>query len=178
MAFHPAALRKRRIAAAEGYLILDMPEQALLELAAVDPKNSPSGPYYRLRGEAYRLLCRHAEALVDYQREWDAGRIDLSLLLGMAWCYKRTDQLEKSIEMMQSALQVSPEEPIVPYNLSCYYALAGDRDRALTWLQQALQMQGALRDMLAEETDFDAIRNDEEFLRLAKFGGDERQPVV
>ena len=178
MVFNPAALRKRRLSAAQGYLTLEMPEQALAELAAITSGETAGSVYFRLRGEAYRLLGRYQEALADFERERDAGRTDLSLLLGMAWCYKRIDQLDKSIEVMHRAMQLSPEEPIVPYNLSCYYALAGERTQAFHWLERALEMQGSLRDMLADEADFDALRDDEAFVRLAKAGEDERRALA
>jgi tetratricopeptide (TPR) repeat protein len=86
--------------------------------------------------------------------------------MGLAWCYKRTDQLAKSIEAMHQAYLAHRSEAIVLYNLSCYYSLAGNKEQALSWLGRALRMRPDLRQLIADETDFDPLRNDSDFQHL------------
>ena len=57
---------------------------------------------------------------------------DITILMGMAWCYKRTERLPLAIDAMKQAYQNSPEEPVVLYNLACYFALSGDKTQALS----------------------------------------------
>ena len=85
------------------------------------------------------------------------------MMIGMAWCLKRTDRLSRAIEVMQVAYEFHPEEPIVLYNLACYYALSDDKGNALSWLGRAVRMEGALRELVAEEADFDTLRHDDDF---------------
>ncbi|MGD9855527.1 MAG: hypothetical protein AB7U20_11325 [Planctomycetaceae bacterium] len=154
---------QRALEAVHGYLLLDMPEQALRELSAIRGIAEDSALWQRLRGEALRSRQQHADALQAF--EW-ADRIEpdeLSTLLGIAWCQKRVDRLDDAIETMLRAYRACPKEPIVLYNIACYYALAGDKGQALSWLGRALRMSPDLRRLVPEETDFDPLRHDADF---------------
>ncbi len=149
-----------------GYLILEMPDHALAELRAVDDPDAEPRLFYQLRAEAYRMKQLHAEALRDYERALREDPEDPTLMLGMAWCYKRTGQLGKAIAVTEAAYRVAPDKPLIMYNLACYLALAGDRERALAWLGRALRRDQSFRKLVAEETDFDSLRSDPDFRRI------------
>jgi tetratricopeptide (TPR) repeat protein len=157
---------QRRLDAARGYLLLDMHDQALDELDDLDPPPELTFDWHVLRGEALRGRQEYRAAIRSFlsAQAIEADRLDV--LMGLAWCYKRTSQLPKSIEMMHQAHLAHRDEPIVLYNLACYYALAGDKDHALSWLGRALRMQPDVRTLIAKETDFDPIREDADFQRL------------
>ena len=74
---------------------------------------------------------------------------------------------------MRIAYEHHPKVPIVLYNLSCYYALAGDKDHALSWLGRALRMNRSMVKLVPEETDFDALRNDPDFQHLLELSSGE-----
>ena len=44
-----------------------------------------------------------------------------------------------------------------------YYSLAGDKTQALSWLGRALRMKSSLRSLIADESDFDPLRDDPDF---------------
>ncbi len=186
---NPQRDRQKKIEAACGYLELSMPEHALRELGRIrDPQEVPLD-FHRLRGEGLRALDRFEEALEAYGRALAVDSEDIGVLAGMAWCYKRTGQLPKAIEAMEQAYQAHPKELIVLYNLACYFSLAGEKAQALSWLGRALRMESSLRkqhpeseggpapwgfgqlepslrERIAEEPDFDPLRNDPDFQYL------------
>jgi tetratricopeptide (TPR) repeat protein len=186
---NPQRDRQRKLEAACGYIELNMPEHALRELGRItDPESIPLD-FNRLRGEGLRALDRFDEALETYGRALAIDPEDIGVLAGMAWCYKRTGQLPKAIEAMEQAYQSHPKELIVLYNLACYFSLAGEKAQALSWLGRALRMESALRkqhpegerglapwgysqlepslrERIAEEPDFDPLRNDPDFQYL------------
>jgi tetratricopeptide (TPR) repeat protein len=186
---NPERDRQRKLEAACGYLELNMPEHALRELGRIaDPDSTPLD-FNRLRGEGLRGLDRFEEALECYARALAIDPEDIAVLAGMAWCYKRTGQLPKAIEAMERAYQSHPKELIVLYNLACYFSLAGEKAQALSWLGRALRMESALRkqhpeddrgfalwgfgqlepslrERIADEPDFDPLRNDPDFQYL------------
>lgn len=155
--------RERRLEAAEGYLALDMPDHALHELEGVPDPEQCSYEVNLLRGEALRQKREHEAALRFYRRALDECPADVSVLMGMAWCYKRTGRLNLAIETMEQAYKASPDEPVVLYNLACYHALAGHKTQALSWLGRALRMEQALRKLIPAESDFDRLRDDPDF---------------
>jgi tetratricopeptide (TPR) repeat protein len=186
---NPQRERQRKLEAACGYLELNMPEHALRELGRIaDPESIPLD-FHRLRGEGLRALNRFDDALDAYRRALAIDSEDIGVLAGMAWCYKRIGQLDKAIEAMEQAYQSHPKELIVLYNLACYFSLAGEKAQALSWLGRALRMESSLRkqqsegergllpggighlepslrERIAEEPDFDPLRNDPDFQYL------------
>ena len=117
-------------------------------------------------GEALRELGRYEEALLPLERSVDLLPDDVRVLLALGWCYKRTGQLAKAIEMLERAVKIDSGEAILHYNLACYWSLARNRTLALRHLQLALEIDANFRDMVSDEPDFDPIRHDAEFIAL------------
>lgn len=173
MPINPQRLRIRRLEAAQGYLALDMPDHALREMRRIDNPQEVRFDFCQLKGEALRQKRRHEEALNAYRQALEENPDDLGVLMGMAWCYKRLDQLPRAIQTMEQAYQAAPREPVVLYNLACYFALAGDKTQALSWLGRAIRMEPALRQLIPDETDFDPLRNDSDFQFIVNSGEDD-----
>ena len=152
--------------AAQGYLMLDLPDRALLELSEIVETDEVAYEFHLLRGEALRAKPDHAAALEAFRKALIARPDDLSSLMGMAWCFKRIDRIDQSIETMQRAYESHKEVPVVLYNLACYYSLAGEKELALSWLGRALRMDRGFMKLVPKETDFDPLRNDPDFLHL------------
>src|SRR5438309_6933617 len=94
--------QEKLLAAAEGYMALGMHQHALASLGQIELSGEGEAfPVNFLRGEALRNLERHADALVAFHRALEEKPEDVSLLMAMAWCYKRTDQLPRAITSME-----------------------------------------------------------------------------
>jgi len=167
MALSARTRRERRLEAASGYLALDMPQQALRELNAIDEPEECSFSIEQLRAEALRQQEEYDSALQCYKRALGVDSSDLSVLLGMAWCFKRIDRLPEAIGAMEQAYSSAPDEAIVLYNLACYHSLAGHKAEALSWLGRSLRMDGSLRNLIPDESDFDPLRKDPDFQFVA-----------
>ncbi len=161
------ARRERLLEAARGYLALDMPDHALEQLTAIENPEKCVFDLCQLRGEALRQKEQYKPALAAYSRALAEKPTDVSILMGMAWCYKRIDQLSRSIAAMQQAYRAAPREPIVLYNLACYFALAGKKSQSLSWLGRALRMEKSLSRLISDESDFDRLRDDPDFQFIA-----------
>jgi tetratricopeptide (TPR) repeat protein len=163
----PRTPRERALEAAEGYVMLEMPRHALRALTGVSDDAEDRFELHKLRGEALRLEEEYEAALVAFDKAHSESPDDVSVLLGMAWCYKRSDQLQRAIDVMEQAYRAAPQESIVLYNLACYFALDGNKASSLSWLGRALRMQRSLRKLIPEETDFDQLRHDPDFQLIA-----------
>ena len=156
----------RRLQKAEGYLMLGMADHALRELRAMtDPAADPYA-YHHLRAEAFRTLARYADALEEYLQCQAIQPGEVEIFMGLAWCYKRLGQLSEAIASTHDAVQAHPDEPVLLYNLACYYALGGQKTQALSWLGRALRKAPRYLELIAEESDFDPIRHTPEFEKL------------
>lgn len=120
-----------------------------------------------LKGQAHRIAGRLNLAVRSFRKSSNLDPENLHCLLALAWCYKRTEELDKAIEAMIIALRLEPESAITHYNLACYLALALDAEQALKHLAIAIDLNPEYRDKVPQEKDFDAIREAvEEGLRL------------
>ena len=154
---------ERLLTAAEGYMELGMYTHALASLEQIEgPEKTGFAANYR-RGDALRCLERHEEALAAFHRAFDEKPEDVELLMAMAWCYKRTNQLPRAITSMEQAYKIAPKKAVILYNLSCYWSLAGNKTQSLSWLGRALRMDPTFGQLVDDETDFDPLRHDADF---------------
>src|SRR5262249_16356543 len=155
--------RDRLLAAAEGYITLGMYKHALASLDQIEGSSKTGFQASYRRGDALRHLERHEEALVAFHRAFDEKPDDVDLLMAMAWCYKRTNQLPGAITSLEEAYKIAPKEAVILYNLSCYWSLAGNKTQSLSRLGRALRMDASYRQLIDDETDFDPLRHDPDF---------------
>lgn len=111
-------------------------------------------------GECLREMSRYDEAVFPLRRSVSLEPRPAESWLALGWCYKRTGRLDRAIDALESALRHAPEDALVRYNLACYYSLAGERLTALRQLKRALDRNPSLRGLVADESDFDPMRND------------------
>ena len=174
MAINPDKIRKRLFNAAEGYLLLEMPDHALRELNRIRDFGSEFFTICLLRGHALQIKREHHQALDEYRQAHLEKPTDIRPLFGMAWCFKRIDQLPQAIDAMKLAYQFHKNDAVVLYNLACYYSLAGDKDNALSWLARSLRMNRELLKSIPAETDFDPLRNDSDFQHLLELTSNQK----
>jgi tetratricopeptide (TPR) repeat protein len=154
--------RQQILRAAEGYLELEMPGHALTALDRLNPEELNNDALH-LRGESLRGLGRFSEAIEPLRRAADGDPSDVSIWLSLGWCYKRIARIDMAIESLEEALEADPNAAIVHYNLACYWSLAGNKRNSLLFLRQAFDLDPNYRDKVADESDFDTIRNDPTF---------------
>lgn len=157
---------ERLVAEIDGWLDLRCPERALERLQPLldDPQAAIVAVTLRVR--AYVGLKRHKEALIDIamlrEKEHDLEWLDLT----EAWCRKRLKDLPGAIRCMEQLLERDAKSAIGHFNLGCYLALAGDTGRALDEVTIACGIDASFRDMLHDEPDLDALRDNELFRQL------------
>jgi len=119
-----------------------------------------------LRGQALRAAERYQDAIAPLKAAADAEPSQLETWLSLGWCYKRTGRLDLAIESLEHALEIDPQQAIIPYNLACYWSLAGQTPHALRFLAKAVAMDDHFRELAEREPDFNPIRSDPGFQSL------------
>jgi len=173
------AQRQKNIVAAEGYLelataldgscclSLDLKKQLVdLALSSLNKVIRPAGhkPYILfLKGQAHRIAERPRLAVTFFEQSHKIDGENLHTCLALAWCCKRTQQIERAIEVMQTAVELNSESCISHYNLACYCALNQQIDDALMHLTFALNLYPDYLSKIDSESDFDSIRDNTKF---------------
>jgi len=88
----------------------------------------------------------------------------------LAHLYVERGELERANQLQETAtalLEAIPEERTVArYNLACYYAVSGQKARALTELTAALQSHPDLSEWAKQDSDLDSLRDDPAYQAL------------
>ena len=158
----------RAIEEAEGYTELGMLEHALRRCSGPDRWCTEMAGRVTYWARRCRDLARYEEALPPLERSADLLPDDIHILLALGWCYKRTGQLAKAIEVLERAVRVDSSEAVLHYNLACYWSLARNRSLALRYLSRALEIDTNFRDMISDEPDFNLLRHDAQFIALVE----------
>lgn len=159
---------KRQLDEAEGYLMLNLPRKAIEILERRADWATMQFEASFLSGEALRSLERYREALKPLEVAAALRPADIGVAIALGWCYKRTQRLAQAIDSLERAARhhsKSPQ-PLLHYNLACYWSLAGNPTKALDELAQALDLDPDLRALIPDEHDFDKLRGNPEFERL------------
>lgn len=158
MAVSPRIRRARILQAAEGYLELDLPRRALAELERIEEPASRKARWYTLAAEAWQQLDDTERALAAWSRVLMEDPLDLDVLLGLAWCYRRSGQISREISALQDACRAWPEEGRALFRLACALAVAGEQEQALSWLGRAVRLDRELRNRIHDEPDLASLR--------------------
>lgn len=119
-----------------------------------------------LRGQAHNIMNQHAEAIQPLLAASQLDGNNLHIWLSLGWCYKRVGRLDLAIEALEEALAINPDTAIVHYNLACYWSLARNPKLAVAYLASSFDIDESYRDLVADESDFDTVRNHPDFLTV------------
>ena len=143
--------------AALGWLGLDNPADARVELDAIAPAQQPHPAVL----EARWLLCVHEknwrDALAVAEKELAAALDDCAGWLHRAYALRRLPDggLSRAWDALLPAAEKFPKEPAIAFNLACYACQMQQLDQARRWLQRAMKIGGreAIRKMALADDD-------------------------
>jgi tetratricopeptide (TPR) repeat protein len=125
--------------------------QTLLQKAQEKTRNKE-------QAEAAKLWAQVVERNPVEGRFWDQ----------LARAYSDSKDYRKSIAAYEKALELRFGYPFTAaYNIACSYALMGEKEQAFKWLEKSLDMGFRDLNLVRTDTDFDSIRNDARFKKLA-----------
>ncbi len=141
-------------------------QRALTILESINAEGIEREDLFLLRGQAYRVMERYDEAIPWLEEATEENPENFHVWLALGWCHKRVGRLDLAIQSLEEALAVAPDLAIVYYNLACYWSLANNAKLTIAYLTRAFDIDPSYRDLVADETDFDTVRNHPSFLEL------------
>jgi adenylate cyclase len=124
-------------------------------------------------GQAYASLGRKHEemkarlsSLDLIERHLKMNPHDTRALCIAANQLSNVGEMEKGMEMAEQALARGENEPLVLYNIACFFSMSGDSDRALDLLIRAVDSGWGDRAWLETDSDLDSLRSDPRFKAL------------
>ena len=80
----------------------------------------------------------------------------------------QTGEKEEAKIQAAKALELSPNDPLMLYNASCFYSQMGEKKLAIEALKNSFAVGYANYDWLKRDSDLDPIRNEPDYIELMK----------
>jgi adenylate cyclase len=110
----------------------------------------------KARLSSIELIERHIEMNPHDTRALCIGANQLS----------NVGEVGRGLKMAEEALVRGENEPLVLYNIACFFALKGESERSLDLLERAVERGWGDRAWLETDSDLDSIRDQERFTSL------------
>jgi tetratricopeptide (TPR) repeat protein len=109
--------------------------------------------------EALKALEKAIEIKPDYH------------LIHQAWTNKGValydlGRPEEALKAYEKAIEINPDYHLTWYNLACFYSLKKDKDKALKYLQKAIENGYNDLSHIKKDNDLDFIKNETEFKKI------------
>jgi tetratricopeptide (TPR) repeat protein len=148
---------ERSLLSAQGYIELEMPDEALAELDALAPSD-------QLRLETLQLRL----FIVMHAKRWDQAlsvcarlRVvdpeDTTGYIHAAFCLHEMGRTNEAKELLLGGPSSLLSEPTYHYNLGCYDAVLGNLKEATQHLETSFRMDKKFREIAKLDPDLKAI---------------------
>ena len=124
------------------------------------------GQSYASLGRKHDEMKARLSSLDKIERHLEMNPHDTRALYIGANQFANVGELEKAQDLAERALGQDQDEPVVLYNVACFYAMKGDLDRSLELLGRAVDHGWGDRAWLETDCDLDTIRHDPRFEAL------------
>lgn len=129
-----------------------------------------STSYYRVLLDARKDQTdrKFKEAAEKYKRLVASNPASGDAWLQLGSCYYELKEFAKAIEPYKRSFELGEgaiENTV--YNIGCCYALSGDKENAIKWVEKALAMRFENRALIQTDTDLTILRDDPRFKKLA-----------
>ncbi len=88
--------------------------------------------------------------------------------LSEASSWRQKGDLKKAREILEAAVHRFPDQAILHYDLACYLALMGQKEKALKALERAVQLDSGLKALAEKDDDLKSLRDEPAFEKLIR----------
>lgn len=148
---------ERALTAAQGYIELDMPSEALRELDELPPEDQRTLPILQVRLFIFmrNRRWRDAMAVCDQLRALDPQQ-STGFIHG-AFCLHELGQTREAKDLLLQGPASLLREATYYYNLGCYDAVLGNREDAVHSLEISFRMDDKFREIAKYDPDLKEV---------------------
>lgn len=144
--------------AAQGYLELDMPVEALAELDSMAPEEKDMESALQLRLFITMKSHRWDESLRICDRLRELYPEAASGYIHGAFCLHEQGLTDEALNLLLGGPACLAKEATYFYNLGCYSAVLGDLENAIEYVRRSFAMDDKFRDIAKLDPDLIQLR--------------------
>ncbi|MFZ0712120.1 MAG: hypothetical protein WAM53_18915 [Terrimicrobiaceae bacterium] len=148
---------ERSLLSAQGYMELEMPDEALREIDALSPKDQLREEVLQIRLFIVMRARRWEQALSLCARLRAASPEGVTGYIHGAFCLHELGRTIEARQLLVGGPSSLQSEPTYYYNLGCYDAVLGNLREAARHLERSFQMDGKFREIAKYDPDLKAV---------------------
>lgn len=150
---------ERALLAAQGYIELQMFEDALKELDNLPPPEREGEAAQHMRLFILMRERHWNDALVICERLRDEQPNNTTGFIHAAFCLHEMGRTSEARQLLLSGPRELLEEPTYHYNMGCYAAVLGDLEEARQHLDDSFKMDKKFRTIAKLDPDLHAVKD-------------------
>jgi predicted Zn-dependent protease len=143
--------------AAEGYLQLEMAEDALVELRNMPTREQNSERYKELLLATQMMLKHWNSAAATAQELCKMDGKEKSYFIHAAFCLHETGETLAALRQLLSGPKSLVNDSLYHYNLACYHAVLGNLTDARSCLDKSFKLDPELEKTASEDDDLKSL---------------------
>jgi tetratricopeptide (TPR) repeat protein len=148
---------ERVLLSAQGYIELEMPDEALREIDALSPKDQLREEVLQMRLFVVMRAKRWEQALSVCARLRAISPAGATGYIHGAFCLHEMGRTLEAKQLLLEGPASLLSEPTYHYNLGCYDAVLGNLDEAAQHLETSFQMDKKFREIAKYDPDLKAV---------------------
>ena len=85
-----------------------------------------------------------------------------------AWAHNGLGNKRQTLDDFDKSLNLAPNNSWTLWNIAAYYALTGEKEKAIEALGKAIRINGALKKLAKTNKSFQSLWNDVDFKKLVE----------
>jgi Flp pilus assembly protein TadD len=153
-------MSERSLLAAQGYLELEMVEEALSELVAIETSAISDPDLIELRLHVLMQGERWSDALASAEELLLLNSSALPAYIHGAFALHELGRTAEARDLLLRGPEVLGMDPTYHYNIGCYEAVLGNRESAKRSLERSFVLDSTYRDFAKQDSDLESIRSE------------------
>jgi tetratricopeptide (TPR) repeat protein len=149
---------ERSLLSAQGYIELEMPDEALREIDAISPKDQLREEVLQMRLFVVMRAKRWEEALSVCARLRATSPGCVTGYIHGAFCLHELGRTIEAKQLLVGGPSTLRQEPTYHYNLGCYDAVLGNLDEAARHLKASFELDKKFREIAKYDPDLRAVQ--------------------
>ena len=152
-------LLERSLLAAQGYIELDMTDEALRELGTLSPEDQEREDVKQMQLFIFMRTKQWDRALLICQRLRESSPDGTTGFIHGAFCLHEMGRTKEARELLMQGPPILLGEPTYHYNLGCYDAVLGHLEEAAIHLEISFKMDHKFREIARLDPDLKPLQS-------------------